>query len=226
MLAQTVQQVAANNNSNPAVECTITYCTTHPSKKIKFFCKNDSETFCSKCILKHTQQKHDVVNCSPKSKFLFECNTTCSCGYEAYGLGTSNGGWNSRIRNTCKRGTLQQVGAESKEKVQWGDWPSRKVLPENNGTTRYLVTEPLPNDEGANWQGNQITLRKKEKTQGAWSRHCWTESRLEPTTQESGAVQLWSEFQFVLREKEARHRCLADFKWVCKAEPLLFILHV
>ena len=35
-------------------------------KKIKFFCKNDSEMFCSKCILKHTSQKHDVVNCSPK----------------------------------------------------------------------------------------------------------------------------------------------------------------
>ena len=26
--------------------------------------------FCSKCILKHTQQKHEVINCSPKGKSL------------------------------------------------------------------------------------------------------------------------------------------------------------
>ena len=44
----------------------MTYCATHPTKKIKFYCKNDSELFCSKCILKHTQQKHEVINCSPK----------------------------------------------------------------------------------------------------------------------------------------------------------------
>jgi hypothetical protein len=28
----------------------------------------DREMFCSKCILKHTQQKHEVINCSPKGK--------------------------------------------------------------------------------------------------------------------------------------------------------------
>lgn len=44
----------------------LTYCQTHTSKKIKFYCKNDQELFCSKCILKHTSQKHDVVSCSPK----------------------------------------------------------------------------------------------------------------------------------------------------------------
>ena len=25
--------------------------------------------FCSKCILKHTSQKHEVINCSPKGKY-------------------------------------------------------------------------------------------------------------------------------------------------------------
>lgn len=29
--------------------------------------------FCSKCILKHTQQKHEVINCSPKGKYLDFC---------------------------------------------------------------------------------------------------------------------------------------------------------
>lgn len=58
-------QAVSTTSQNPA-ECSISYCTTHPSKKIKFFCKNDQELFCSKCILKHTQQKHEVINCSPK----------------------------------------------------------------------------------------------------------------------------------------------------------------
>ena len=49
----------------------ILYCETHKSKKVKFFCKNDGETFCSKCILKHTNAKHDVVPCSYKSKILY-----------------------------------------------------------------------------------------------------------------------------------------------------------
>ena len=51
---------------SPRAEVNLTYCTTHPTKKIKFFCRNDQELFCSKCILKHTQQKHEVINCSPK----------------------------------------------------------------------------------------------------------------------------------------------------------------
>jgi len=46
----------------------IQYCQVHTSKKVKFYCVNDKEMFCSKCILKHTQQKHEVINCSPKSK--------------------------------------------------------------------------------------------------------------------------------------------------------------
>lgn len=46
----------------------IKYCQTHTTKKVKFYCITDKEMFCSKCILKHTQQKHEVINCSPKSK--------------------------------------------------------------------------------------------------------------------------------------------------------------
>ena len=71
MLAQTSQQnsVAAGQAAAPEEGVNMTYCQTHTSKKIKFFCKNDSELFCSKCILKHTSQKHEVVACSPKSKF-------------------------------------------------------------------------------------------------------------------------------------------------------------
>ena len=38
----------------------------HPTKKVKFYCKNDKQMFCSKCILKHTEMKHDVIPISPK----------------------------------------------------------------------------------------------------------------------------------------------------------------
>jgi len=44
----------------------IMMCTSHTAKKVKFYCVQDREMFCSKCILKHTQQKHEVINCSPK----------------------------------------------------------------------------------------------------------------------------------------------------------------
>jgi len=44
----------------------IKYCEIHPSKKVKFYCKNDRSMFCSKCILKHTEMKHEVIQISPK----------------------------------------------------------------------------------------------------------------------------------------------------------------
>lgn len=49
----------------------IQYCQQHPTKKVKFYCLNDKDMFCSKCILKHTNQKHEVINCSPKGKSIF-----------------------------------------------------------------------------------------------------------------------------------------------------------
>ena len=56
------------DRGDAAPTANIAYCGTHPSKKVKFYCLNDKEMFCSKCILKHTQQKHEVINCSHKSK--------------------------------------------------------------------------------------------------------------------------------------------------------------
>lgn len=54
-------------SSNPNGETpVISNCPVHPNKKIKFFCTIDKEMFCSKCILKHTAQKHEVISCSPK----------------------------------------------------------------------------------------------------------------------------------------------------------------
>jgi len=44
----------------------IRFCDIHPSKKVKFYCKNDRSFFCSKCILKHTEMKHEVIQISPK----------------------------------------------------------------------------------------------------------------------------------------------------------------
>jgi len=50
------------NKATPSVK----FCDIHPSKKVKFYCKNDRSMFCSKCILKHTEMKHDVIQISPK----------------------------------------------------------------------------------------------------------------------------------------------------------------
>ena len=44
----------------------IRFCDIHPSKKVKFYCKNDKLMFCSKCILKHTEMKQDIIQISPK----------------------------------------------------------------------------------------------------------------------------------------------------------------
>ena len=58
--------------TNPAMstsqmaESQIQFCAQHPSKKVKFYCKNDRQMFCSKCVLKHTEMKHDVIPISPK----------------------------------------------------------------------------------------------------------------------------------------------------------------
>jgi len=47
----------------------VSFCDTHKNREIEFFCKSCNEMFCSKCVLKHTQQKHDVTPCSHQSKF-------------------------------------------------------------------------------------------------------------------------------------------------------------
>jgi len=64
----------AQNNENSAGEIDVNvpsvnpirFCDIHPSKKVKFYCKNDRSMFCSKCILKHTEMKHEVIQISPK----------------------------------------------------------------------------------------------------------------------------------------------------------------
>lgn len=63
-----VSSAAAADASDPnsAKNPSIRYCDIHPSKKVKFYCKNDRSMFCSKCILKHTEMKHDVIQISPK----------------------------------------------------------------------------------------------------------------------------------------------------------------
>jgi tripartite motif-containing protein 21 len=50
----------------------IQYCDIHKNKKVKFFCKSDQEMFCSKCVLKHTNAKHEVMPISFKSKLVLE----------------------------------------------------------------------------------------------------------------------------------------------------------
>ena len=71
---QVLTGLPMTTTTNPALgtsqmsESQIQYCQAHPAKKVKFYCMQDREMFCSKCILKHTQLKHEVINCSPKSK--------------------------------------------------------------------------------------------------------------------------------------------------------------
>jgi len=60
------------HSSTQGKEGTMATCDLHKSKKVKFYCKNDSEMFCSKCVLKHTNLKHEVVPCSYKSKHYFK----------------------------------------------------------------------------------------------------------------------------------------------------------
>ena len=58
---------AAADATDPSTTKTqFRYCEIHPSKKVKFYCKNDKTMFCTKCILKHTEMKHDVIQISPK----------------------------------------------------------------------------------------------------------------------------------------------------------------
>lgn len=61
-----VSQPEQTNGENKQVKSSIRFCEIHPSKKVKFYCKNDRSMFCSKCILKHTEMKHDVIQISPK----------------------------------------------------------------------------------------------------------------------------------------------------------------
>ena len=69
---QVLTGLPMTTTTNPALstsqmaESQIQYCVQHTSKKVKFYCMQDREMFCSKCILKHTQQKHEVINCSHK----------------------------------------------------------------------------------------------------------------------------------------------------------------
>jgi hypothetical protein len=60
MGAQTSQTDDASGEP-PKYPGGIRYCDVHPSKKVKFFCKQDRVMFCSKCILKHTEAKHEVI---------------------------------------------------------------------------------------------------------------------------------------------------------------------
>jgi hypothetical protein len=44
----------------------VKFCEIHPNKKVKFYCKNDKSMFCSKCILKHNEMRHEIIQISPK----------------------------------------------------------------------------------------------------------------------------------------------------------------
>jgi hypothetical protein len=55
-----------DNNSTDKPASSVKFCEIHPTKKVKFYCKNDRSMFCTKCILKHTEMKHEVIQISPK----------------------------------------------------------------------------------------------------------------------------------------------------------------
>lgn len=61
----------------------IQYCDTHKNKKVKFFCKSDQEMFCSKCVLKHTNAKHEVMPVSYKSKLTLSPPFGCATSFDS-----------------------------------------------------------------------------------------------------------------------------------------------
>ena len=66
MGATNTGEAAGEGPQDPNKVNPVRFCDIHPSKKVKFYCKNDRSFFCSKCILKHTEMKHDVIQISPK----------------------------------------------------------------------------------------------------------------------------------------------------------------
>ena len=75
---------ADGEGTNEAPESSIRYCSIHPQKKVKFYCKNDKQMFCSKCILKHTEMKHDVIQISPKIEEMKKMIEVMVTEVEAY----------------------------------------------------------------------------------------------------------------------------------------------
>ena len=65
-MGATAESKTSDGAEKVTVVSTIRYCEVHPQKKVKFYCKNDRQMFCSKCVLKHTEMKHDVIPISPK----------------------------------------------------------------------------------------------------------------------------------------------------------------
>ena len=65
-VANTNNTTGATDDPNVKSTNPIRLCDIHPSKKVKFYCKNDRSFFCTKCILKHTEMKHEVIQISPK----------------------------------------------------------------------------------------------------------------------------------------------------------------
>lgn len=59
-----------SGSANAKENSGVAYCEIHKNKKVKFYCRNDHEMFCSKCVLKHTNAKHEVNPCSYKGKII------------------------------------------------------------------------------------------------------------------------------------------------------------
>ena len=43
-------------------------CKLHPTKKLKYYCSQDNENFCSLCLSNHTKLPHKVTQFIPRSK--------------------------------------------------------------------------------------------------------------------------------------------------------------
>ena len=69
-LPMTASVQSTGSREGQSKEPAITYCETHKNKKVKFYCRSDQEMFCSKCVLKHTNSKHEVISVSYKSNIF------------------------------------------------------------------------------------------------------------------------------------------------------------
>ena len=56
---------AADQDPQKKGQQQVLLCPKHSQKKIEFFCSSCTEYICSKCILTHVNDSHQVTQCSP-----------------------------------------------------------------------------------------------------------------------------------------------------------------
>lgn len=146
--------------------------------------------------------------------------------HEAHGPGDDQRGGGLRERHARQRGALLQARAEGAQEVQRRDRPPREVVPPHHGAARDPAAEPVPDDEGADRQGDPLAPGEEEEAEGARQGTRRAEGGPSRAGQEHGALRQREQLQHLLRAEAPRAEEPAGAERVRKAEPLLRLLHV